>query len=94
MRKPAFCISKYKGPDQLHDSRAAEQRLFFYFINPKFQASSNFCGCTARFEPDRFGNPKDRYSRYAAHFSSFKLTCRHLYNPRCCLGPAEEEAVG
>ena len=26
--KPAFCISKNKGSDQLHGNRAADQRLF------------------------------------------------------------------
>ena len=28
MRKPAFCICKNKGTDQLHGNRAADQRLF------------------------------------------------------------------
>ena len=29
MRKPAFCICKMKGADQLRDNRAADQRLYF-----------------------------------------------------------------
>ena len=30
--KPAFCICKNKGADQLHGNRAAEQRLCFRYI--------------------------------------------------------------
>ena len=45
MRKPAFCICKNKDADQLRGDREADQRLCFryidYFLNTKFQASSN-----------------------------------------------------
>ena len=48
MRKPAFCICKNKGADQLHGKCPAGQHIFatyiaqsLYFLNPKFQASSN-----------------------------------------------------
>ena len=33
MRKPAFCICKNKGADQLHGNRAADQRLCFRCID-------------------------------------------------------------
>ena len=49
-RKPALCICKNKGADQLCGYRTADQRLCFrykinvvqslYFLNPKFQASN------------------------------------------------------
>ena len=32
MSKPAFCICKNKGADQLRDNRAADQHLCFRFI--------------------------------------------------------------
>ena len=32
MRKPAFCICKNKGTDQLRCNLAADQRLFFYLL--------------------------------------------------------------
>ena len=63
MRKPAFCIMrKQRG-------RSADQRLCFHYrivqslfsLNPKFQASSH------RFVSDLVRNPKDRFSRDAAH---------------------------
>ena len=49
MRKPAFCICENKDADQLRGNREADQRLCFrylivqsfYFLNPKFQASSH-----------------------------------------------------
>ena len=37
-----------------------------YFLNPKFQASSHFYGCTARFVSDLVGNPIDWFSHEAA----------------------------
>ena len=33
MSKPAFCICKNKGADQLRDNRAADQHLCFLFID-------------------------------------------------------------
>ena len=49
MRKPTFCICGNKDADQLRDNREADQRLcfryidstIFFFLNTKFQASSN-----------------------------------------------------
>ena len=50
MRKPTFCICENKDVDQLRGNhREADQRLCFatrivqslFFLNPKFQASSN-----------------------------------------------------
>ena len=71
MRKPAFCICENKDADQL---READQRLFFatqivqsiYFLNTKFQASSQMCGCRARFVWDLVGNPENRFSQNEA----------------------------
>ena len=58
MRKPDFCLGENKGADQLRGNREADQRLtaklisafvfatrivqFFFYLNPKFQASSSF----------------------------------------------------
>ena len=33
MRKPAFCICKNKGADQLRGNRAADQHLCFHYID-------------------------------------------------------------
>ena len=48
MRNTTFCICENKDADQLRGNRKADQRLCFcyidkslYFLNPKFQASSN-----------------------------------------------------
>ena len=46
MRKPAFCICKNKGADELQSNYAADQRLCFYYIDstilllPKSEISS------------------------------------------------------
>ena len=53
-----------KDADQLRGNREADQRLCFrykvstilLFLNPKFQASSHFCNCTAWFVLDQVGN--------------------------------------
>ena len=42
-----------------------------YFLNLKFQASSIFCGCTARFVSDLVGNPEARFSCNVAQLSIF-----------------------
>ena len=67
MRKPAFCICNNKGADQLHGNWAADQRLYFCFIDiripllpiryPKFQASSRL-----KYIPLCVREPKDRFS--------------------------------
>ena len=52
MRKAAFCICKNKDADQLHGNCLADQRLVFairivkslYFLNLKFQTSSDLLG--------------------------------------------------
>ena len=47
MRKPAFCICESKGADLLSSNCAADQRVWFCYIDstisllPKFQISSN-----------------------------------------------------
>ena len=49
LRKPAFCICKNKGADQLHSNCTVDQRLCFRYTdstipllqNLKFQASSH-----------------------------------------------------
>ena len=75
MRKLAFCICENKDADQLRSNCAADQRLVFAtwivqslnFLNPKFQASSIFCCCTALFVWDLVGNLEDRFSHNEAH---------------------------
>ena len=73
-RKAAFGICENKGSDQLHGIIAADQRLCFHYIvqslyllNLNFKALAIFCGCTARFASDLFGNPEDRFSHDGAH---------------------------
>ena len=64
MRKPAFCICKNKGADQLLSYHATDQRLCFRYtygtipLLPKFQASSQ----TALSVSDLVGNFEDRFS--------------------------------
>ena len=54
MRKPAFCICKNKGTDQLFGSPLADQCFCFHYIDitipllPKC-LKAIFCGCTAGF---------------------------------------------
>ena len=68
----------YAKTNQLQSNRAAlilaplfslhiVQFIYMYFVNMKFQASSQLCGCTACFLLDLIGNPKDRFSHDAAH---------------------------
>ena len=87
MRNPASCICKNKDADQLRGNHEADQCLCFairivqsrYLLNPKFQASSYLCGCTARFVSDLVGNPEDRFSHNEAHFKSLVIvTPRYL----------------
>ena len=65
MRKPAFCMCKNKGADQLRSKHVAEQRICFGYIDstiplfPKSQISS--CGCMW-FVLDLVGNPEYRFS--------------------------------
>ena len=71
VRKPAFCIWENKDAGHL-----ADQHLCFRYtdstipllsiLNPKFQASSHFCDCTAWFVSDLVENPKDRFSHNEA----------------------------
>ena len=72
MRKPVFCICKNKGADQLHDNRAADQRLCIHYkdstipLLPKSKISI-LCHCTAQFLPDLVKKTKDRFCRDVAH---------------------------
>ena len=96
MIKPAFCICKNKGADQLHGNHTADQRLFFryivlslYFLNPQFPGS--------QFVLDLVVNPKDRFSHDVAQtvnkikmtvqltvgtYQKQKETCTFQYEPR------------
>ena len=67
LRKPAFCICENKGADQLHVNCAADQCLFFHYIDYKIvQPLASLCGCTARFVSDLVRNAEDRFSHDAA----------------------------
>ena len=78
MRKPAFCICKNKGADQLHGHRAADQRLCFCYINStihmlskleisSLQPSSEVVQPRlSNFVSDLVGNPEDRFSYVTA----------------------------
>ena len=39
MGKPIICTGRNKGADQLRGNREADQRLWFRYLNPKFQAT-------------------------------------------------------
>ena len=81
MRKPAFCICKNKGADQLRSDSAgnhcaADQCLCSHYIDrtiplfPKirnFKPLAIFCGCAAQFESDLVRHPEDMFSRVTAH---------------------------
>ena len=73
MRKPAFCLCKNKGADQLHGylistfvfATKIVQSLFF--LNPKnFKSLAIFCSCTAIFMSDLVRNTEDGFSRDGA----------------------------
>ena len=42
MRKPAFCICKNKGADQLGGNREADQRLCFLYIDSRIRLLHKF----------------------------------------------------
>ena len=79
VRKPAFSYAKTKT----QISCAVTVQLIsafvfatcivqpFFYLNPKFQSSSQaiFCGSTARFVSDLVGNPEYRFSHNEAHIS-------------------------
>ena len=76
MIEPAFCICENKDADQLRRNRAADQRLFFCYIDSiipllsqirNFKPLAIFCGCTTQFVMDLVGNPDDRFSCVTAH---------------------------
>ena len=85
MRKPAFCICKHKGADQLRIE--ANQHLGFRYIdstinpstsyNPNFKPLAIFCGCTAPFVLDLVGNTEDRFSHEAVHFTAHHAHQEH-----------------
>ena len=71
VRKPAFCICENKDAGvtaKLISAFVFTTRIvkFLYFLNPKFQASTIFCGCTAWFVSDLVENTEDRFSHNQA----------------------------
>ena len=84
MRKPAFCICENKDADQLR-GKLISAFVFairivqsLNYLNPKFQASSHFCGCTAWFVSDEVRNPEDQFSHKEAHMESDSGSSWHL----------------
>ena len=83
MRKPDFCICENKGADQLHSNCAADQRLYFCYLdrtipllpkNPKVEASSHLMwfiqpGLCQTWS--RKNKTEDRFSHDAAHISEY-----------------------
>ena len=71
IRKPAFCICKNKGVDQLRSNYAVDQRLNFHNIDSAIPLLTNFkplaifCSYTARFVLALVKKPKDRFSQFA-----------------------------
>ena len=79
MRKPAFCICGNKGTDQLHNESTLKGFVFaiyiaqsLFFLNPKLQASSILLQLYTLI---CVGNPEDRVSCNAAHFSAEEIRC-------------------
>ena len=82
MKKPDFCLCENKGADQLCSNCTADQRLCFRYsdstmslllYSQNFKPLACFCDCTGRFVSDLVGNPKDRFSRDAAHIMHYIL---------------------
>ena len=74
MRKPAFCICKNKGADQLYVNCAADQRLCFCQIDSTipllFRAEvSSILPFSAWLISDLRGKPEGRFSNDAAHIA-------------------------
>ena len=76
MRKQDSCLCENKDADQLCSNCTADLRLCFHDSDStialllKSQNSKSlafFCDCTGWFVSDLVGNPKDRFSRIAAH---------------------------
>ena len=76
MIKPAFCICKNKGADQLRGNRAADQHPLFSLHRKNnfstiyirsFKPLAILCGCTARFVSDLVGNPKTCFLMMRTH---------------------------
>ena len=71
MRKPTICRCKNKGTQiscevtvKLISAFVFATKIVqsLFFLNLKFQALAIFCGCTALFELDLVGIPKDMFS--------------------------------
>ena len=84
MRKPALCICKNKGTDQLRSNCAADQRLWFRHrtisVLPKSEffkplAASSVVVHTARFVSDLVENSEDRFLSDAAHIEMYTEGC-------------------
>ena len=84
MRKLDFCLSAKTSAQisftitvKLISTFVFATRIvqFLYFLNSKFQASNIFCGYTDRFVWDLVGNPKDPFSRVAAHMVVLPFLC-------------------
>ena len=75
LSKPAFCIYKNKGAEQLRGIGTADQCLLFLLhskYNPSTSSMRNFkplaiCGCTARCVSYLVGNREDKFSHYGSH---------------------------
>ena len=62
MRKSDFCLYSIKTAQLIRDFVFATRLVeSLFFLNPKFQASSLFQDCTARFVLDLVEMPKTRF---------------------------------
>ena len=66
MRKPAFCICKNKGADQLRGNRLYFRNMDSTLIR-NFRSLIILLGCAVQFVSDLVVNPKDKFSHVAAH---------------------------
>ena len=80
MRKPDYCICEKKAKISC---AVTAQRISAFVFATQIRIHlliplACFCDCTGRFESHLVGNPKDRFSRVAAH-----TIAQFLDNQRC-----------
>ena len=83
MGKPTICICENKDTDQLRGNREADQIVQFFYLNPKFQASSSFLCLYRSVCVGPVRKPHCWFSHEVAHFPDhsncsfiiFSITC-------------------
>ena len=87
IRKPDFAYAKTKAQIsggvtmQLISAFVSTTWMvwFLVFLNPKFQASSHFCGCTARFVLDLVGSPRQVFLQWGSILGLLQFAQAQLF---------------